>query len=106
MLSYFSMNSESPAIILFFLLINSKLDKNLNFFWYFISHNLDGFTAFSPLKIRLGGTLQDKVIYDIGDPPQRCNSFIKNSSEMFGFTQGCLPMARWDELNGFFRKTK
>lgn len=61
---------------------------------------------FSPLKIRLGGTLQDKVIYDVGDHHQACPSFVGNTSEMFGFTQGCLPMPRWDELNHFFLKVK
>ncbi|XP_050217110.1 heparanase-like protein 3 isoform X2 [Mercurialis annua] len=50
----------------------------------------------------MGGTLQDKVIYEIKGEP--CTPFIKNSSEMFGFSQGCLPMSRWDELNNFFNK--
>ncbi|KAF3447084.1 hypothetical protein FNV43_RR12264 [Rhamnella rubrinervis] len=61
--------------------------------------------AFSPLKIRLGGTLQDKVIYliDVNQPP--CNPFVKNESDLFGFSQGCLPMSRWDELNDFFKRT-
>ncbi|XP_057958267.1 heparanase-like protein 3 isoform X2 [Malania oleifera] len=52
----------------------------------------------------MGGTLQDKVIYQTKGDQQHCTEFVKNSSEMFGFSQGCLPMYRWDELNIFFKK--
>lgn len=57
------------------------------------------------MKIRLGGSLQDKVIYDVGQLEQPCLPFVKNDSMMFGFSDGCLPMSRWDALNAFFNKT-
>lgn len=61
--------------------------------------------AFSPLKIRIGGTLQDRLIYQTNDQ-QPCNPFFKDNSQLLGYTQGCLPMSRWDELNRFFNETR
>eukprot|EP01018_Ginkgo_biloba_P008481 Gb_35854 [translate_table: standard] len=39
--------------------------------------------AFSPLKIILGGTLQDIVMYNVGHLPQPCTSFAKKESDHY-----------------------
>ncbi|KAG5582792.1 hypothetical protein H5410_053419 [Solanum commersonii] len=61
--------------------------------------------AFSPLTIRLGGTLQDRLIYQTKRDKQPCTPFLHDDTELLKFTQGCLPFSRWDELNEFFKRT-
>lgn len=60
--------------------------------------------AFKNLRLRLGGSLQDQVHYDVGNQTS-CHPFIKQKGGLFGFSKGCLNMTRWDELNTFFKKT-
>ncbi|VVB13642.1 unnamed protein product [Arabis nemorensis] len=61
--------------------------------------------AFKPLRIRIGGSLQDQVIYDVGHLQTPCRPFRKMNSGLFGFSKGCLHMKRWDELNSFLTAT-
>ncbi|KAK7281802.1 hypothetical protein RIF29_10086 [Crotalaria pallida] len=61
--------------------------------------------ALKPLRIRLGGSLQDQVLYEVGSLESPCHPFQKTKAGLFGFSKGCLHMKRWDELNLFFNAT-
>ncbi|CAN1839778.1 Heparanase-like protein 1 [Linum perenne] len=61
--------------------------------------------AFGPLRIRIGGSLQDQVLYDVGKLGSTCHSFFKMKWGLFGFSKGCLHMDRWDSLNNLFSRT-
>ncbi|XP_057810770.1 heparanase-like protein 2 isoform X2 [Salvia miltiorrhiza] len=58
--------------------------------------------AFRPLRIRIGGSLQDQVVYDVGTFVRKCPHFKRLDDGLFGFSKGCLPMERWDQINKFF----
>ncbi|KAL1151102.1 hypothetical protein V6Z11_A09G018800 [Gossypium hirsutum] len=60
--------------------------------------------AFNPLRIKVGGSLQDQVVYRVGGV-KNCPNFMKNENSLFRFSHGCLPMERWDELNKIFNQT-
>ncbi|KAK4362276.1 hypothetical protein RND71_017517 [Anisodus tanguticus] len=61
--------------------------------------------AFKGLRLRLGGSLQDQVIYGVGNLKSPCRPFTKQNDGLFGFSKGCLHMHRWDELNSLFKNT-
>ncbi|CAL0330605.1 unnamed protein product [Lupinus luteus] len=61
--------------------------------------------ALKPLRIRIGGSLQDQVQYEVGSLKSPCHSFQKMKGGLFGYSKGCLHMKRWDELNHFLNKT-
>ncbi|TYI08698.1 hypothetical protein ES332_A09G018600v1 [Gossypium tomentosum] len=65
---------------------------------------INAIKAFNPLRIKVGGSLQDQVVYGVGGV-KNCPNFMKNEDSLFGFSQGCLPMERWDELNKIFNQT-
>ncbi|KAJ0536332.1 putative glycosidase [Helianthus annuus] len=62
--------------------------------------------AFKRMRIRVGGSLQDQVLYKVGNYSGPCHPFTKTKGGLFGFSKGCLPMSRWDELNQFFNQTR
>lgn len=85
--------------------------KNWSISYYYLSFkgssNLVAFkivAAFNPLRIRLGGSLQDQIIYQFGKQKD-CPTMRKKDNGLFGFSVGCLPRKRWDEMNHFFNKT-
>ncbi|KAL5828672.1 hypothetical protein ACOSQ3_018140 [Xanthoceras sorbifolium] len=61
--------------------------------------------AFNPLRIRIGGSLQDQVLYKVGNAVKTCHHFIRRKTGLFGFSKGCLHMDRWDKINGLFKET-
>ncbi|GMI63507.1 glucuronidase 1 [Hibiscus trionum] len=65
---------------------------------------INAIKAFNPLRIKVGGSLQDNVVYKVGEVSS-CPNFMKEEDGLFGFSQGCLSMERWDQLNRFFNHT-
>ncbi|KAF8378766.1 hypothetical protein HHK36_030115 [Tetracentron sinense] len=61
--------------------------------------------AFNPLRIRIGGSLQDQVLYKVGSAVKKCPKFTNSTKGLFGFSKVCLTMDRWDEINNFLGKT-
>ncbi|KAF1887307.1 hypothetical protein Lal_00040908 [Lupinus albus] len=61
--------------------------------------------ALKPLRIRIGGSLQDQVLYEVGNLKSPCHPFQKMKGGLFGYSKGCLHMKRWDELNHFLNQT-
>ncbi|XP_071716421.1 heparanase-like protein 1 isoform X2 [Rutidosis leptorrhynchoides] len=61
--------------------------------------------ALEHLRIRVGGSLQDQVVYNVDDFSGLCHPFEILKDGLFGFSKGCLRMDRWDELNQFFVNT-
>ncbi|XP_077216751.1 heparanase-like protein 1 isoform X2 [Tasmannia lanceolata] len=80
---------------------SSVLNLDLN--QPFLANAIKGFD--NGLRIRIGGSLQDQVLYDVGNLGPPCQPFRKLPGGLFGFSKGCLPMERWDALNSFFIKT-
>ncbi|XP_031269357.1 heparanase-like protein 2 [Pistacia vera] len=61
--------------------------------------------AFNSLRIRVGGSLQDQVLYKVGNSIKKCPHFKLRKDGLFGFSHGCLFMDRWNELNQLFKQT-
>ncbi|XP_048136707.1 heparanase-like protein 1, partial [Rhodamnia argentea] len=62
--------------------------------------------VFNPLRIRVGGSLQDQVVYEhTHSYNKKCPKFEKEDGGMFGFSEGCLRTERWDQLNHLFNQT-
>ncbi|WMV57391.1 hypothetical protein MTR67_050776 [Solanum verrucosum] len=75
---------------------------NLDLSHPFLAYSIQ---AFNNLRLRLGSSLQNRIIYDVGNLELPCHLFTKQGDELFGFSNGCLRMDKWDELYRFFNKT-
>uniref|UniRef100_A0A803L9F2 Heparanase-like protein 2 n=1 Tax=Chenopodium quinoa TaxID=63459 RepID=A0A803L9F2_CHEQI len=78
------------------------LAKAVQVTWFLIADDL---IAFTHLRVRLGGSLEDQVVYDVPSLKLPCHPFWKQHDGLFGFSRGCLHIGRWDALNDFFSKT-
>ncbi|KAL4324617.1 hypothetical protein GQ457_11G029490 [Hibiscus cannabinus] len=65
---------------------------------------INAIKVFNPLRIKVAGSLQDNVVYKVGEV-KSCPNFMKKEGGLFGLSQGCLSMERWDLLNRFFNLT-
>ncbi|CAA0820645.1 Heparanase-like protein 3 [Striga hermonthica] len=60
--------------------------------------------AFLRVRLRLGGTLQDRLTYQTSRTSP-CSVFTYNPSYLFNYTDGCLSLDRWDQINSFVKRT-
>ncbi|KAH7516050.1 hypothetical protein FEM48_Zijuj10G0093600 [Ziziphus jujuba var. spinosa] len=67
---------------------------------------INAMKAFGNLRIRIGGSLQDQVVYDVGYSQQAgCPDTFSQDGGRYGYGQGCLSQQRWDDLNALFQET-
>ncbi|KAH7516051.1 heparanase-like protein 1 [Ziziphus jujuba] len=68
---------------------------------------INAMKAFDNLRIRIGGALQDQVVYNMGYSLNQvqCPAMFTPGSGLFGYSGGCLTQQRWDDLNALFQKT-
>jgi heparanase len=60
------------------------------------------FKELSPFVWRLGGSLQDNIVYEEPDNPAvACPPITDDASKQWGFTGGCLTRQRWHQIAAF-----
>ncbi|KAK6916186.1 Glycoside hydrolase, family 79 [Dillenia turbinata] len=60
---------------------------------------------FDSLRIRIGGSSQDQILYMVGNAARHCPPVKRRNSGLYGFSNGCLAMDRWATLNNLMNKT-
>ncbi|ONK60337.1 uncharacterized protein A4U43_C08F17200 [Asparagus officinalis] len=56
-----------------------------------------------PLRVRIGGSLQDQIVYKVGKNHPKCEKLKLVKGALFDFSAGCLNMCRWKKLNKLFQ---